>query len=201
MSFEVSKITEQQQAVMKANGVWVEECPVPITRLHSVNVDHYGFDGNIHSGQLIVLDEISEAVKAIFTELLERSFPIHQIKPAEDFGGDDVAMMTANNSSAYNGRKIMNTDRWSSHAYGVAIDVNPAMNPYMLPDKESSTVKVYPLQAIDYINRGIQKPGMTEEIVDVFADHGFTEWGGNWPDRPDYHHFQIPWDEIRQIFE
>lgn len=185
---------------MKSKGVWNEECPVPLSRLRSLQVKHYGFDRELLDGSLVVLDEVSEAVSSIFAELFERKFPMHQIKPAEDFGGDDVAMMAANNSSAFNGRKIMNTDRWSSHAYGVAIDINPGQNPYMLPDKESSTVKVYPPQAIDFINRGIKKPGMTEEIVDVFAAHGFTEWGGSWPDRPDYHHFQLPWDKIKEIF-
>lgn len=38
----------------------------------------------------------------------------------------------------------MNTNRWSSHAYGVAIDINPHQNPYMMLNPESSSIKVFP---------------------------------------------------------
>ncbi len=200
MSFSINDITPDQLKGMQTYGVWRDGCPVPVSRLRSLELEFLGFDGELHSGTIIVLDDVANAVIQIFKELLERKFPLERVQPAEEFGGDDVAMMEANNSSGFNGRMIMNTDRWSSHAYGVAIDINPGMNPYMLPDKETSTVKVYPPQAIDYVNRGVKKPGMTEEIVDIFAAHGFTEWGGNWPDRPDYHHFQLPWDKIREMF-
>jgi hypothetical protein len=32
---------------------------------------------------------------------------------------------------------------------------------------------------------------MAESVTQIFAAHGFTEWGGRFRD-PDYQHFQIP---------
>ena len=201
MSFRVLDISEEQIFVMQAKGVWNPECPVHYTRLKRLEVSHVDFEGKKRLGELIVLDEVAESVLIIFSKLFEKGFPVERIAPLEEFGADDVKSMAANNSSAFNGRKIMNTNRWSSHAYGVAIDVNPAQNPYMLLDHESANIKVFPPQAIDYVNRGVQKPGMVEEIVSIFAEHGFTEWGGSWDQKPDYHHFQLPWEVINEMFQ
>lgn len=118
----------------------------------------------------------------------------------DSFKGDDVASMNANNSSAFNGRRIMNTNRWSSHAYGVAIDINPRQNPYLRFNTDENTIKVLPDEALPFVNRTVPKKGMVEPIVDLFAQYGFTEWGGRWDDKPDYHHFQMPWDRINALF-
>ena len=32
---------------------------------------------------------------------------------------------------------------------------------------------------------------MAEAVVEVFADNGFAEWGGDWDDPLDYQHFDI----------
>ena len=48
-----------------------------------------------------------------------------------------------------------------------------------------------------YANRLAVRPGksarkgMAEEVVDVFAEHGFLIWGGDWDAPIDYQHFQI----------
>ena len=44
--------------------------------------------------------------------------------------------------SAFNGRKIAGTDRWSSHAYGVAIDINPIQNPVIYLDEHQSIIEI-----------------------------------------------------------
>ena len=48
-----------------------------------------------------------------------------------DYGGNDDRSMAANNTSAYNCRPVAGTARWSDHAYGTAIDINPVQNPYL----------------------------------------------------------------------
>ena len=93
----------------------------------------------------------------------------------------------------------MNTNRWSSHAYGIAIDINPMQNPYLMLNQNTSTINIFPDKGISYVNRRVMRAGMVEDIVPVFAQHGFTEWS-EIGIKPDYHHFQIPWNLIHTMF-
>ena len=198
MSFQILLVDKHRAQTMIDAGVWNDSCPLHYTELRIINLEHTGFDGRIHTGELVVWERVADKVTTIFKKLLELKFPIEKIKCMEDYGGDDVASMLDNNSSAFNGRKIMHTDRWSSHAYGAAIDINPFQNPYLKLNESDSTIKVYPEGALHYVNRNKPKPGMVEDIVALFADHGFTVWGGHWENKPDYHHFQLPWKEIER---
>lgn len=180
--------------------VWNEACPISHSELVYVDVEHINFDGFSQIGELLVAKKVAKQVSLIFKELYQRRFPIHTIQPIDIFDGDDYASMQANNTSAFNGRKIMNTDRWSSHAYGVAIDINPMQNPYLMLNRNTSSINIFPDKGISYVNRRVMRAGMVEDIVPIFAQHGFTEWGGNWALKPDYHHFQIPWNLIHTMF-
>jgi D-alanyl-D-alanine carboxypeptidase len=51
--------------------------------------------------------------------------------PIDVFGGSDFRSIEADNTSAFNCRRVEGTSRWSEHAYGRAIDVNPIENPYV----------------------------------------------------------------------
>jgi hypothetical protein len=71
------------------------------------------------------------------------------------------------------------------HAYGLAIDVNPVENPYLLNGR------VHPRAGRAYLNRSRIRPGMAYRgglIVSAFAAVGW-EWGGRWTGSPDYQHF------------
>ena len=182
------------------NNVWTKACPVSYSELTCLDIAFINFEGCSQIGQLFVATKVAEQVSLIFQQLYNQRFPMHKIQPMDVYNGNDIASMQANNTSAFNGRKIMNTDRWSSHAYGVAIDINPVQNPFMMLDRDSSTIKIYPEESISYVNRGVAKKGMVEEIVSIFAQYGFSEWGGNWDLKPDYHHFQIPWGVIKEMF-
>ena len=93
----------------------------------------------------------------------------------------------------------MYTDQWSSHAYGAAVDINPLQNPYVIFNREASTAEIFPEGGIEYLNRNIMQNGMVEEIVTLFHEYGFTEWGGNWKECLDYHHFQVSWNRINEL--
>jgi hypothetical protein len=41
-----------------------------------------------------------------------------------------------------------------------------------------------------YMNRTNIRPGMSETIINVFAQNGFSVWGGKWNTSIDWHHFQ-----------
>tara|TARA_R110000868_G_scaffold37111_4_gene131356 strand:- start:46877 stop:47500 length:624 start_codon:yes stop_codon:yes gene_type:complete len=200
MGFTINKIEPKKLELMKQTGVWREECPVHYSRLKTIEVTFCGFDGNQKEGTLVVLDILAEQVLSIFQELLDIQFSINKILPIEEFGGDDLKSMKANNSSAFNGRLVARTNRWSSHAFGAAIDVNPIQNPYLLLNDDKELVEVIPPEGSDFLDRSEAYRGMVEEIVPIFAKHGFTEWGGSWEEKPDYHHFQIPWDDIQKLF-
>ncbi len=102
--------------------------------------------------------------------------------------------MEDNNTSAFNCRATTGKpNEFSLHAYGVAIDINPLQNPYIGFSKENiGEAFVLPKTATPYVNRIVHAPGSAESIVDIFAAHGFSEWGGHWVDRIDYQHFQVP---------
>jgi hypothetical protein len=68
------------------------------------------------------------------------------------------------------------------HAYGLAIDVNPVENPYVLAGRP------LPPAGRAYLDRTRQRPGMAVDggvLVRAFASVGW-EWGGRFRD---YQHF------------
>ena len=105
----------------------------------------------------------------------------------DDFGGDDAASMAANNTSAFNCRRVAGSSSWSQHSYGRAIDINPVQNPYV----SGSTVS--PPAGGAYLDRGHIRPGMIvadDAAVRSFAAVGWS-WGGAWARTKDYQHFSL----------
>lgn len=198
--FKESPLNTEQRQLMVDKGVWKPSCPVSLDRLNVVHFSYHTFKGEIcHAGQIVVMDAAAPHVANIFRHLFLMRFPIHSAKPIEHFDGSDDASMAANNTSAFNYRKIAieGNDAVSIHSYGLAVDVNPVQNPYAghfskHPAKDCGQMEVWPTEGLEYMNRGNQRPGMVEEIVDTFAHNGFKDWGGSWNDLLDYHHFQTP---------
>ena len=67
----------------------------------------------------------------VFRDLYAARFPIRRMVPVDAYGGSDFRSIEADNTSAFNCRFVEGTTRWSNHAYGRAIDVNPIENPYV----------------------------------------------------------------------
>ncbi len=198
MGFSINNITKDRLQSLIKHNIWKKDCPVHYSRLRIVEVPFINFDNKPERGELMVLDSLSESVAMIFEELVSIKFQIEKMIPMEEFKGDDILSMQANNSSAFNGRLVARTNRWSSHAYGCAIDINPVQNPYLLLDEELRLKEVIPKAGSEFLDRSNHRKGMVEEIVYIFAKHGFSEWGGSWEEKPDYHHFQIPWQEMEK---
>lgn len=189
---DVTGLTVAQCAAMKAGNVITQANPIPCSRLAMVTFDYMDFDGQARSGgKVVVLDAVAPQVEALFGELLLRSVPIAGAVPLEHFNGDDERSMAANNTSAFNGRPMTGGGGWSKHAYGAAIDINPLQNPYVSHAGSAKQQVLPPASAADYLNRTQSKPGMAEDVVGVFYDHGFLIWGGNWKQPIDYQHFEI----------
>ncbi|MNR79332.1 hypothetical protein D3C72_100390 [compost metagenome] len=170
---------------------------VSCAQLRIVHFSYLDFDGKLRDdGEIMVLAAVAAQVQAIFDTLLQRRFPIARARLMDHYRGDDVASMRDNNTSAFNDRRITNGKAPSLHAYGVAIDLNPVQNPYLQFEADGK-VSYSPAAGSKYANRLPVRPGkaaragMAEEVVEVFAQHGFLGWGGNWDAPIDYQHFQV----------
>ncbi len=160
-------------------------CTEP-SALRAVNVTHWGYDGAVHEGRVIVAASEADNVSAIFDDLYAARFPIQRIEPVDRYDADDQASMRANNSSGYNCRYVAgsNPPKLSNHAFGKAIDINPLHNPYVKGDK------IDPPEGAPWADRSNQRQGMIyggDVVVKAFEARGWA-WGGYWTS-PDYQHF------------
>ncbi len=165
-----------------------DDGPVGIEDLRMVEVMYFDFNGAIREdGELIVHEDVAEEIGEIFGEIFEAGFRIEQIRPVYHYKGNDKLSMKANNTSAFNCRYITGDDtRFSVHAYGKAIDINPVQNPYVKGDA------VLPEEGRNYLKRNVNKKGMIKAggpVVEAFKNRGW-EWGGNWKNLKDYQHFE-----------
>ena len=130
--------------------------PVEPRDLRRVEVTFLGFDGQTHRGDLIVHEDLAAEVAAIFEQLLQLRYPIDKIRTADTYAGaDDELSMEDNNTSAFNCRNLPGTGRWSQHAYGRAVDLNPLLNPEI-----DRTGAFQPKNAAPYLDRTRTDPGV-----------------------------------------
>ncbi len=165
---------------------WRPGCPVHIEDLRLLSLDHWGFDGGVHRGELVVHRHHAGRVLAAMRRLFDARFPIERMQLVDAYGGDDDRSMAANNTSAFNCRPVSGRPGvWSQHSYGWAVDVNPVQNPFV------SGGRVSPPAGAPYANRSARRPGMIhpgDAAVRAFASVGWG-WGGSWGSSKDYQHF------------
>jgi hypothetical protein len=166
---------------------WHRGCPVGIGKLRLLELDHWGFDGEVHRGRLVVHRGHDREILRAMKRLFAHRFPIRRMELIDRYGADDRRSMAADNTSAFNCRFVAGTNRWSMHAYGKAIDVNPVENPYVSGDHVS------PPAGEPYADRSRDDPGMihrSDRVVKAFAHEAGWEWGGGWLGiTKDFQHF------------
>jgi len=192
-TFEILQIDDQLKEIMQGKSYHDNET-VSFEDLRLVTVLYYGYDENDHEGEIVVHKDIAEKVLNVFKILYDKKFPIESIKLVDYFEGDDDLSMKANNSSGFNFRVIPGTDRISNHGYGLAIDINPLVNPYV------TKKGVFPFEGEAYVDRNQEVKGMIKEndvCYNAFISEGFT-WGGAWQNSKDYQHFEIKIEGINQ---
>ena len=164
---------------------WRAGCPVPLRDLRLITAAHWGFDGRVQRGSLIVHEDVARDVLGVLRRLYEARFPVRRMVPVDVYGGSDFRSIEADNTSAFNCRVVEGTSRWSEHAYGRAIDINPIENPYVSGGRTSHRASV------PYLDRSRRRPGMAFEggvLVEAFRSIGWG-WGGDWSGVKDYQHF------------
>lgn len=184
-SVRVSRISPRLARRMTGKS-WHNGCPVSIRDLRVIKVSFHGFDGERHRGRVVVNKDASDALVYAFRAMWANHFKIRRMRLVDHYGASDHRSMRADNTSAFNCRYVAGTTRWSEHAYGRAIDINPVENPYIGSDGHVS-----PRNGRRYRDRSQHAKGLIHSggaTVRAFEDVGWG-WGGNWSSPTDYQHF------------
>jgi D-alanyl-D-alanine carboxypeptidase len=167
---------------------WHPGCPVPLADLRLLRIGYWGFDRRPRVGRMIVAASAVAPVRGAFGDLFRARFPIRRMRLVDDYGASDYASIEADNTSAFNCRFATGSSRFSEHAYGRAVDVNPIENPYVYPNGTTVHAASRP-----YLDRSRHRRGMAYRggvLVRAFTAAGW-KWGGGWrrPSATDYQHF------------
>jgi hypothetical protein len=153
-----------------------------IENLRIVDVYYYGFDDKLHKGQLVVHREVVLDIIEIFEFIREIRFPVSKVIPISEYGWSDEKSMQDNNTSAFNYRYISGTRVISNHASGLAIDINPELNPYIKNGSSLPANCIYDTTKAGTILA-------SSDLVKEFKKKGW-QWGGDWKSLKDYQHFE-----------
>jgi hypothetical protein len=172
-------------ALTAARSTWRPDCPVTIDELRHVIITFVGFDERTHTGDLIVHRDVARDVTEVFRQLHLARFPLEEVRIITS---EELVLPPTgdgNVTSAFVCRPTVGGNRWSEHAYGRAIDINPFHNPYVRGDL------VLPELAGAYVERDVIRPGMVGSdgiVVAAFTAAGWR-WGGDWSSSADWMHF------------
>ncbi|NOZ90108.1 MAG: M15 family metallopeptidase [Epsilonproteobacteria bacterium] len=189
---DISPIDSNIKSRMVRGNSWHEGCPVLLKNLRYLQLKYHDFQGRDRVGEMIVHKDIAWDVVYIMEELYNIGYPIKQMRLVSDFGGNDWKSIEADNTSAFNCRKATGSKKWSNHAYGKAIDINPIENPYISRRGHISHKKS--LKYRKRIHYGYKTPSdiatllSYDKAVLIFKKYGFR-WGGDWKYTKDYQHF------------
>ena len=161
--------------------------------LRYVGLLYKDFNGLTQAGELICNCRIAQDMVEIFHELYISDYRIDSIYLVDNYGGDDTASMCADNTSCFNYRVVDGSTSLSKHAYGLAIDINPFYNPYIVFGAgEAGSDYISPPGSEIYADRSSSfayKIDDSDLCYRLFISHGF-KWGGDWNSCKDYQHFQ-----------
>jgi hypothetical protein len=177
---------------LRERGFWHRGCPVALSGLRMLTVTYRDRHEHAQRGQLVVNAAAAAPLTRVFRRLYRLHFPIRHMRFRDFYGpkaqrpadGDVTASFECRQAvpSPCTGGK--GTGTWSMHAYGLAVDVNPAENPYV-GCGQSRDPKTRP-----YFDRSHHRPLMvTAHTVEAFRSVGWG-WGGSWTgSTKDYMHF------------
>lgn len=160
-----------------------------IDTIEELTVAYRNENNKTLQGIIEVNESVADEIKLFFVKALELGFPIHRVERSSTYGWDDRQLTSHNITSAFNYRPIAGTSRLSLHSKGLAIDINPLLNPYIRFNNGSEN---------------IDPPGAVYDSTvpgTLYANHPLVifmkelgwEWGGDWTmesGRIDYQHFQ-----------
>ena len=204
--FSIREISNDLFDRMKKGNTYKKDCIVPREDLRYLEMLHKDKDGNVRRGEMVVHKRIAKDVLEIFEKLYDADYPIERMVLPDNYLADDETMMRDNNSSCFNFRFISHTNRISKHGLGMAVDVNSLYNPYhkIVTDEDGTTEEVIePATGAAYLDRTQDFDYKVEKgdlCYTLFTEKGFV-WGGEFPNRKDYQHFELPTEITEQVIE
>ena len=180
--------------MIKGNS-WRKDCPVGLSDLRYIRLSYYDFNGKSRTGELVVHKSAAKDIVAVFKELYGMKYPVRGMRLVSDFGGNDWRSIEADNTSAFNCRPATGSKKWSKHAYGRAIDINPIENPYIARSGRiaHNASQRYRKRVHREDNRAAERAVLIEsdKAIAIFRKYGW-KWGGDWTGAKDYQHFFKP---------
>jgi hypothetical protein len=165
-------------------------CPVPLSGLRYLTLSFWGFDARPHTGELVVAAGAAASAVRVFRALYAMGFPIEEMRLPTTADRTAAPTGDGNDTVGFACRTARGQTRFSAHAYGLAIDVDPFQNPFVRDDL------VLPELASAYRDRSWVRPGMLlagSPAVRAFTREGWT-WGGDFRRPQDYQHFSLTGD-------
>lgn len=188
----VAQLPASVRIELKKRRFWSARCPVGLSSLRILTVAYRGFDGRAHTGQMVVNQAAAGPLARAFHRLYAMRFPIHHMSLEQVYGPASALTPDHDPTASFECRQAVpspctggrGTGSWSMHAYGLAVDLNPAENPYVGcgQARDPATLR--------YSDRSQLRRGMiTPQVVAAFASAGWG-WGGSWSgSTKDYMHF------------
>ena len=164
---------------------WEPGCPVAADDLAWVRLAFWGFDGQRHTGELLVHRTVAADIVQVFGVLYRVRFPQEQVGIVRSYDPDAASTGDGNGTGSFVCRPSTGATYFSQHAYGLALDLNAFQNPY------AKGSVVLPELASAYLDRTRVRSGMVVAdgpVVRAFARIGW-EWGGSWRYSKDFMHF------------
>lgn len=168
-------------------------CPVGPESLRRLSVNYWDYSGAQARGSLIAHADAVPALTSVFTQAFNAGFRVKRMTPVDAYYDSgrrsptesDHASMAAGNTSAFNCRPVVgNPTKLSAHSYGVAIDINPFENPYVVG------TGAFPAGSAAFLKRSPCRTGMICDggVLPRAMQAAGWPWGARWS-KPDYHHF------------
>ena len=184
-------------------------CPDEVlAKQQLLRVFYFGADDKLHQGQLVIHDALVNDIAELFRMLRLERIPIGSVIPMsenkfnKDGTWDDYLSMEANNSSAFNYRDTITADgkqeKLSLHALGLALDINPMWNPcygspvvHQVDRYAREAAAGYKTKLPPNGEYSFENPGSfhNRHPVVLFLQSRGWQWGGEWGNPKDLHHF------------
>lgn len=187
--FTASEIPAAVMERMKGKS-YPKNCTVKPSELRYLRVLHHTFDGKTKVGEMVCNRRIATTLLTIFRQLYNANYPIERMVLIDNYGANDEASMTANNTTCFCFRPVAGSKKLSNHSRGMAVDINPLYNP-CVKTRNGKTI-IQPKVGKDYTNRAKKFNGKIDRndlCYKLFTQHGFA-WGGSWKTLKDYQHFE-----------
>src|SRR2546426_1200708 len=80
---------------------WHRGCPVPIQNLRYLTMSYWGFDGAVHTGEMVVNRSVAGAVVRVFGKLFAARFPLRRMRLVDVFCGVDERSNATKKNTAF----------------------------------------------------------------------------------------------------